>query len=202
MNSSAYAPGEVALMQKIRAQWGPAIRAAIAGTPIRESFLAALSANETSGDASKTRFEAAELGQFALVLAGRKASYQGLTNDVLVPRLQSAATVGSVVPSLAKAAAWLVDICTSFGPTQIMGWQTLKTSHPLADLQSIGPHFGFATKLLCDFNRQCDLQLPVREEGWRDLFICWNTGSPHGATTDPQYVPNGLTRMAIYEALP
>jgi len=33
------------------------------------------------------------------------------------------------------------------------------------------------------------------------FFRCWNTGSPTGKTFDPMYVPNGLSRMAIYEAL-
>jgi len=29
------------------------------------------------------------------------------------------------------------------------------------------------------------------------LFRCWNSGNPKGKTFDPQYVPNGLSRMKI-----
>ena len=51
-----------------------------------------------------------------------------------------------------------------------------------------------AVDLLEEFMHRFQL-LPTEFER---LFKCWNTGSPVGRTYDPNYVANGLARIAAY----
>jgi hypothetical protein len=183
------------LMAQIKKNWGPAIRAAVAGTPFPESFLAALAANESSGDINATRFEAAELGEFALVFVGKRNGYQGLTDLDLVSAL-------SGLFSVRAAAARLVQLCTSWGPTQIMGWQSIRGKYAITDLLDPTKHFYQAVRLLEDFRVRFGMSAEMCDAEEGQLLRCWNTGRPDGELTDPKYELNGLARIAIYEKLP
>ena len=59
-------------------------------------------------------------------------------------------------------------------------------------------HFKVALELLADFCHRFQLD-PARE--FEEMFRCWNTGQPHGATYDPHYAENGISRMAVYAAI-
>ena len=185
---------ETALMKLIRDTLGAQIRAAVAGTPIPESFVAALVANESGGNLAATRYEAAELGRFALVLAGKRESYQGIVKATL-----SAALRG--VYTLEQGAQILVNYCTSWGPTQIMGWQALKGGYPLSELSLPTKHFPHAVELLVSFSKEFTLISDGVQTSWANFFRCWNTGRPDGKTFDPNYATNGLYRMQIYQQL-
>jgi|SRR5579872_24542 len=184
------------LMAKIKKDWGPAIRAAVAGTPFPEALLAAIAANESSGDINATRFEAAELGEFALVFVGKRADYQGLGAEDLVGAL-------SGVFSVRAAAGRLVDWCTSWGPTQIMGWQSIKAKYAIADLLDPTKHFYHTACMLAAFQKQFALRdQEFMAVPWDQYFRCWNTGNPSAPTSDPNYVTHGLARMRLYTAGP
>jgi hypothetical protein len=97
----------------------------------------------------------------------------------------------------------LQELATSFGLTQIMAWHLLEfkgmAGFPasISDLQDPAKNLSCAVALLSYFVEHYQLAWDAYEE----LFRCWNTGEPNGATFDPQYVPNGLARMAAYAAL-
>lgn len=195
-------PEQKALMQVIKQRFATLIRSAVAGTPIPESFLAALTAGESGGDLLVSRYEGYELSQFALVLCAKRPNYQGITSPQLTARLNG-------VFSIAAGVKTLVDHCTSWGPTQIMGWQSIKRGYKLAELQDVTKHFPHAIELLLDFSRQfyrLDVGRQIAptsiDATCNGLFHCWNAGAPDKATTDPMYATRGLARMKIYEALP
>jgi hypothetical protein len=185
---------EIALMKVIRATMGPKIDAAFSGSPIAPAFVAALVANESDGNPFKTRYEAAEVGRFAEVLAARVESYQGISNAQLTSAIFAASVPGAVRK--------LIDLCTSWGPMQIMGWQAIKGKYALDDLQLLDKHFFKGYALLRDFQIAYPRETGTpNDSGWRALFTCWNAGSPFGKTTDPNYADRGLMRMRLYGGL-
>jgi hypothetical protein len=182
---------DVALMAKIRQNFSPFIKPAIEGTPYPESFLAALVANESGGDLAAGRFEPGVFWELSFTFTGRKTAFGSITTDKLKEYLGNGATD--------KAVAALINLATSAGPTQIMGYQSLARGYPLAELYNLATHFKRAIEILDDFRKQFDL-VPVYGETYDVFFRCWNTGRPDGKTFDPNYVPNGLLRMQIYGA--
>lgn len=181
-------------MQTIRVQYSGLIRTAIAGTEIRESLVAALAANETSGNPNVTRYEGAELGRFAQVLGGKVESYQGITKPQMMTALKGVYTIESGV-------LILINLCTSWGLTQIMGWQALKGGYPVSELSLPSRHYPHTAELLAAFQRDFHLATDNYTDFARSLFTCWNAGSPAGKTTDPNYAARGVARMQIYDGL-
>ncbi len=104
----------------------------------------------------------------------------------------------------------LRELASSWGFTQIMGYHTLgragratrqltgATADTVRDLTEPRFHFRVALELLADFAARFELDL-ARE--FEEMFRCWNTGSPYGATFDPEYVEKGLRRMEICREL-
>lgn len=179
------------LMGRIKRMCGDSIDAAIAGTPYPAAFLAALTANESGGDMAAQRFEASVFGQLAQVLTKRKPNFGAITPQMLLDRINAEGDhVGAFVS--------IMDLATSYGPTQIMGYQALAGGFDLAELDQIGAHYRHAVNMLDDFARRFEL---ATDAGMALFFHCWNAGSPTGRTFDPKYTSNGLSRMAIYQTL-
>lgn len=174
-------------MDRIRAQWGAAIKAACATSTVPESFLAALIAGESGGDTNAKRFEPAVLGLLWQVLMGRKADFGDIGGKDLDGYVIS--TDGEV------SLATLDALACSWGLTQIMGYNVYRIAPP-ARLQS-DPEFALVTtlRMLGQFAQRFGLDLANEPVG---LFTCWNAGSPDAKTTDPHYAQNGVTRMALY----
>ncbi len=99
----------------------------------------------------------------------------------------------------------LTDLATSWGLTQLMGWHLVEMAGyagwgwTVGDLLDPGKNLLCAVALLAYFAEHYQLD-PAKE--FDALLRCWNTGEPQGVPTfDPQYVSNGLARMAAYSAL-
>jgi hypothetical protein len=195
-----YGP-EITLMQKIRDKWAPVIAAAAHTTTVGEPFLAALIAGESAGDPAAKRFEPAVFGHILEVLASKRAAFS-------VPGINRPLGAVDFMGYIMKApAAFLqqlgqvVDLATSFGLTQIMGWHAVELyqedmlakikTDPQAQLE-------LTIQLLVIFANKYDLNLANE---WEAMFTCWNTGEPDGHTYDPNYVANGLRRIEIYKTI-
>src|SRR6185437_4214937 len=113
---------ETEMLGKIKTSMGKPIRDAIAYTPFSEAFIAALVANESSGDPAAKRFEPEVFCDLAAVLAGRKAHYDSIGAQDLTGILTRAGLNGNPLQSVTNK---LMDLATSWGPTQIMGYHTL-----------------------------------------------------------------------------
>lgn len=191
---------EQELMQSIKTQWGAAIAEACHTSSISEAFLAALMAGESGGKNEAKRFEKAVLLNLWEVLLGRKAAFGSLGRIDLVnfvATIPGASTRGaSLLPG--DAFQRVDGLATSWGLTQIMGYHAIGTAVSLDDLRVPEKHLGFALTMLAGFAHQFSLDV-TRE--FPELFRCWNTGRPDGATFDPAYVNNGLTRMAVWSSL-
>lgn len=182
------------LMQSIKTQWGM-LFTQVTGSflTVKPSFLAALTANESAGNPNASRFEPAVLGHLVQVWLGRQANYGAITNRDLhgvVPALEAA----SISVSL------LVDLATSWGLVQIMGYESIafQTPNGVADLKNPVSELPIACRMLAQFAERNGLDLATN---FSELFDCWNTGRPHAPTADPHYIPNGLARMQLYENL-
>jgi hypothetical protein len=191
---------EQELMQSIKTAWGAAIADACSTSSIPENFLAALIAGESGGHNDARRFEKNVLLSLWEVLLGRKAAFGSIGRADLV-KFTAAFSNGQThfSDSLPPDAFQRVDgLATSWGLTQIMGYHVLAANLTLEDLRDPAKHLRFALTMLTGFAHQ--FQLDVTRE-FDDLFRCWNTGRPDGATFDPAYVNNGLARMAVWTSL-
>lgn len=186
------------LMVKIREGWGATIAAACASSTVPQAFVAALIANESGGNNLVTRFEPAICGQIMEVFIGLRASLQvtGIANPVgpddLAPNWK-----------ILKTQSFLERVCTlakSWGLTQIMGWHFVALGMLISN---IGIDQLTATlRLMAAAAPHFDLDLSMTDEAAvRDWFTWWNSGSPTGKTSDPNYAENGVDRMLIYAAL-
>ena len=186
---------EETLMARVRDGCGGFIAEAVKGTRYPASLLAALTANESGGDATKTRFEPAIFAKFAKIIvameAGHEASYGAIGAQDLVKWCAPAGR------SFAESVLSMINLATSWGPTQIMGYEALAGGFLLSELTSLDTHFKHTVAMLDQFRKRWNLTLPA----FTPYFRCWNTGRPDGQTADPQYVANGLARMATYERL-
>ena len=175
------------------------------------AFLAALVANESGGNGKALRFEPAVYRHLKSLAAGERPKYAGHDRDSLQREIEEmlhpksaafhahflSATWGEA-PLKALAACRdeaLRELASSWGYTQIMGYHLLGRPGTVLDLLEPRFHFGLALELLADFAER--YQLDVTRE-FAEMFRCWNTGQPYGATTDPRYVEKGLRRMEIY----
>jgi hypothetical protein len=182
----------IALMTSIRAKWGAAITAACASSSVKPEFLAALIANESGGNPDAKRFEKNVLAQLWEVLQGRQAAFGSIGRNDLILHC-SAVTLNALTQ--------IDQLATSWGLTQIMGYETIALGVPISTLQSAAPSLPQACRMLGEFAER--YQFDVASD-FTDLFNCWNTGRPKNmaATTDARYIPNGLARAQIYAGLP
>jgi hypothetical protein len=198
---------EQQLMTKIKSQCGSWIDEAIAGTPYPAALLAALTANESGGDPQESRFEPKVFADLALVAIGRKANYGAIGRTNLIDWC-SPSDPDRPPRSFSDALLALVNLATSWGPTQIMGYQALAGGYALSELPNLQTHFKHTVAMLEDFRTRFQIVASQAPGGpspwpnsWADFFRCWNTGRPDGQTADPQYVARGLDRMTIYGSL-
>ena len=213
-------------MHSIRQFWGTQLAAAVATSSIPEALLAAIVGNESGGHASP-RFEPAIYHRLADVAGGLSAAFSppGIRRPLTAAWLLAYASPGELdgaervaemdctpfPPSTPGAPArglqWglkrLRELATSYGLTQVMGWHLLEMAglagwkFTIADLSAPAANLKAAVLLLSYFGDRYQLDL---EKEFPDLLRCWNTGQPTGTTFDPEYVTNGLARMAAYAA--
>jgi hypothetical protein len=193
-----------ALMQSIKEKWGAAIATTCAMSNVPPAFLAALIAGESGGNENAKRFEPRVLSALWEVLLGRKAAYGSISTRHLIQFVANTPAIPSVTPQSLPADALqrLDSLATSWGLTQIMGYEVLDpvlSAGFLGNLQSPASELPITLRMLAQFAEHFALDVT---KNFSEMFDCWNTGRPHSATFDPQYIPNGIARMAIYEALP
>jgi hypothetical protein len=172
------------LAVKIRAQLGAAIAAACAKSLVPEAFLAGLISVENSRlDPHASRFEKAvfeNLKKLRNPLVFWRRSWNSITQGDLRGASDEA----------------LVNLATSFGWTQIMGWWSIPLRCTVADIRDPEKHLIVAVNLL---HRTAARQLRAAQFG--DVLRIWNTGRPDGKTFDPGYPTNALRVMNAYEFL-
>jgi hypothetical protein len=182
-------------------------------------FLGALTANESGGDPRATRFEPAVYAHLRAVAEARtvhfgKVRAENLAAEISDMRPPKASTFHARfldAPFAAEHAGdWahaedeaLRDLATSWGFTQIMGYHMVGRPGTARDLLEPSFHYRVALSLLAQF--AAAYQLDVTRE-FAAMFHCWNTGQPYGpprgpSTCDPNYVANGIRRMAIWAEL-
>ena len=192
-----------ALMISIREKWGVEIMTACESSSVPPSFLAALIANESGGDPNAKRFERNVLISLWNLLQGRSPAYGSIRRDdvfdyIAAPdsKLTEISSAGFRV-LISNALQQLDSLATSWGLTQVMGYEAL----PFASREFWKDPEGslrISLRMLGDFAEHFGLDL---KNDSAQLFDCWNTGRPHRPTADPKYIPNGLMRMAIYQEL-
>lgn len=194
---------ESLLMRNIGMRYGVLIAAACKMTDIRESFVAALVANESGGDSMAKRFEHGVLNSLWDVLMGRKANY-GSIGAVNLYAYLTPEDGGSADETMQDSLRKLDGLATSWGLTQIMGYEILDQQltgqmglHPNI-MQSPQVSVRYTVSMLSQISRAKGLKLFAN---FSELFDCWNTGRPHAPTADPNYIPNGLARMDIYDSM-
>lgn len=180
----------IALMQSIEEKWGVAISAACKSSSVPPEFVAALIANESGGDPTKDRFEPGVLTSLWQVLMGRSGSFGSIK---LADLLLFAAG-----RSLNSSFLAIDNLATSWGLTQIMGYEGIAFGVPITDLQMPATSLGITLRMLGQFASRFQLDMT---RDFDEMFRCWNSGRPHAVTSDPNYSPNGLARMAIYKGL-
>jgi len=181
---------DAALMQLIKDQYDATIRQTAAASSVPPAFLAALTANESGGNPGASRFEPGVLNSLWSVVMNRKPAFGSIQRAALLTYLDEEADKISFTD--------LDNLATSWGLTQIMGYNALDLGTTVGALQTASGNLTAAIKLLTQFAHRFNLELDADAA---DLFRCWNTGQPNGKTFDPDYVTNGLARMQIYEGI-
>jgi hypothetical protein len=212
--SVAQRPAERKLMRRVMDHCDGVIRQACKASSVPPEFLAALTANESGGNPHAMRFEPAVYRHLKAVAAGDASRYGSLKAPDLAAELEEVLHPKSPEyyaryltspfgrlhsPELAQAAdEALREMATSWGFTQIMGFHMVGRRGTARDLLDPARHYRIAVELLAEFAE--DYQLDLASE-FAGLFRCWNTGQPHGKTTDPAYVEHGLLRLELYRQL-
>lgn len=194
---------ELELMQSIKEDYGMAIENICHTSSLPPAFLAALIANESGGDPNAKRFEPHVLAALWEVLLGRTANYGSIGGQDLLQYICKLTETPPRVPQSLPTDAFsrLDALATSWGLTQILGYEIFAFSTLIPDvgkLQTTQGNLGTAVMMLAQFAERWQLDLAT---DFQQLFDAWNTGRPHAQTADPEYIPNGLVRMAIYEGL-
>lgn len=190
------------------------IAKAVTTTTLPAGFLAGLVANESGGNPEASCFEPEIYRHLKAVASGKSAAFGSIIWKNLFPACQQHFDAGS--PALQERVEALVpqhelarsitdfeekalrELASSWGFTQIMGYQVIGHKAEVRDLLDPEFHFRFAVGLLSDFARRFQLRL---SRDFEDLFRCWNTGRPDGKTFDPDYAAKGMRRMKLYEEL-
>jgi hypothetical protein len=93
------------------------------------------------------------------------------------------------------------SLATSWGLTQIMGYEVLDTQLNSGGIENLKtPPADLVVTLRMLTQTAARLGVDVTKD-FSEMFDFWNTGRPHAPTFDPQYIPNGLERMKIYAEL-
>lgn len=192
------------LMQSIKLKYGAAIATACGASSVKPAFLAALIANESGGKTDAKRFESGVLAALWQVLMGRKAAYGSIGRTDLVQFVSGVPAIPVQVPASVRSDTYqrLDGLATSQGLSQIMGYHCLERGAPFEnplELEDPATSIRSTIWLLTKFAEKFALDVGG---DFSDLLHCWNAGSPGAATFDPQYVPNAMRRMDLYEALP
>lgn len=154
-------------------------------TTFPREFILALTAGETgawlihNADVPP-RFEAGVYEHLVNVQVGRERDFYNILQSKLVNRDD------------------LRDLASSWGLTQIMGYQILDWDCPLSEIQNPPTHYKWALRLLDEFEHDYWLD-PTKD--FAEFARCWNSGSPHGKTFDPNYAQNVLDRMEALKSL-
>jgi hypothetical protein len=154
-------------------------------TSFPKSFIMALTAGETgqwliNNAEVPIRFEPSIYAALLDVQRGSKKNYGEITTAMLA----------------STADAELRDYASSWGLTQILGYITLAWKEPLSLIQNPATHYNGTLRLLGEFERSFWLD-PTKD--FEEFARCWNSGSPHGKTYDPNYANNLIERMAAWE---
>ena len=179
------------LMQRVDTICGPLFDAISPpthpATSYPKAFIMALTANETGiwlvhNDVVPSRFEETVYAHLLDVLDARTKGYGSITAQSL-----DGATLDQ-----------LHDYSTSWGLTQIMGYECLAWKVALTEIQNPATHYNYTLRLLNEFERQYMLD---PEKDFMEFARCWNAGGPHGKTFDPNYAQNLVDRMEAWEGL-
>lgn len=178
---------ELDLMKRVRRLAGPYLDTFAPSSSIPIAFWAALTAGESGAwlihdTRIPPRLEPTILTKLIDVALGRKLRYGQLTTAMLE----------QLEPSDLK------PLASSYGFTQILGYNTLLWGMVIADLDNPATHYPLAARLMADFVTQFDLD---NTKDFAEMGQCWNAGSVDAPTLSPDYVPNLLKRMAIWEGL-
>ena len=149
------------------------------GTNIPEEYLAAVISLESSppGNWNSTRFEPHVYERFLATKHKRRPSFLGLSSQKLNRYSDQE----------------LRSYSSSYGPTQIMGYNCLKLNCSIKELQ--GPyHLQWAIVWMQDRYGKY-----AAKKEWEACFRIHNTGRPHGKTYHKYYVEKGLRRMNYYK---
>ncbi len=206
--------GERALLERVFDRCQRYLEPACRTSSVPVEFLAALTANESAGNLNAYRFEPAVYLHLKAVASGQSPAYGSVhapdlereVEDRLHPKAAEFHPRYLTVPFGANHAQELAaveddllrELSTSWGFTQIMGYHVLgRTGNAprVRDLLDPELHYRIAIELLAEFAQDYKLDLARERE---EMFCCWNTGRPYGKTFDPDYVKNGLRRMAAY----
>lgn len=197
---------ELALMESIHAKYSAEIEIACRNTAIAPAFVAALIANESGGNLDARRFEKNVLAALWEVLLGRKATYGSISRDDLLGYLPagllsaaSAARLFSGGPGLLTPVLQRFDdLASSHGLTQIMGYEVFDFSAISPTIDKLHTAEGCLQMTILMLQKFVIRWALDPASDFSQLFDAWNTGRPHAPTADPQYIPNGLRRMALY----
>jgi hypothetical protein len=193
----------IELMTEIRDKWSDVIDSTCRASSIPPAFIASLIAEESGGKIDAKRFEPGVLHSLWSVLMGRAASLGSIgRRDLLLYVMPTGTTIVDNIETVAKFFAGIDDLATSWGLTQIMGYHVLERWTGIVttlDLALPARSLPLTLRLLAQFALRFQLSLA---KDFSEMFSCWNTGEPNGKTADPEYIPRGLARMAIYGQLP
>lgn len=192
------------MMKLISTRFGALIAESVIGWPLPASFLAALIANESSGDPNAKRFESTHFSEILLVMAGQQPVFDktGLSRVLgrddlarwITPDPKFGVTL-TFQASLARA----IQLATSWGLTQIMGWNFLEFDRTNWLTPDPGQQLQMTMTLLSYRANKWHLNMAADFE---KLFASWNAWVPDPTkTTDPKYCEKGLLRMRLYEAI-
>jgi len=178
-------------MALIKEHFGGLITKACKLSSVPPEFLAALIANESNGDPDASRFEKHVFKKLVEVREGTRKNYSTIHREHLV--------------SLNDDALRL--LATSYGPTQIMGYNAVLRHVDPLELNKPETAIHLTLQMLAECARNCGLDV---QADFEEMLRWWNTGSPYddpkterveGVTHDPNYVPNALRRMKVYKTL-
>jgi hypothetical protein len=203
---------ERALMLRIYEKWHVEIVNATRNSSISAPLVAALTANESGGDPDAHAFEPGVYGQLRAVIKGEQPVFGSIVAADLVrlaeedieaqaeksalQMIQEARQFPGVSPAVQEKV--LRQMATSWGLTQIMGYQTIERKKTMRYLLNPASHYQFAVELLEELGRRFHLN-PSKDA--EPLFRCWNAGHPDGKTFDPDYVLRGVQRLRLYSVI-
>jgi len=210
---------ELGLMQAVKKVAGPYIATLPASSAVPPAFWGALTANESGLYCVRgldpmnfpPRFEPSVYKHLLDVSTGSAKAYgnigldaiQGGVEEGMHPRtgeFHSTFLTEEFANAQARGLAAMQDaalrnLASSWGFTQVMGYNLLNPQLDARDLIDPGAHFGYAGYLMAGFCRQYGLNPKAQ---FREMFCCWNTGRPDGKCFDPAYPDNGVARMGLW----